>query len=215
MDNLAILRGSINYVEVKPDGPGFIDLHVSLSLEFVNTRSMPLIFLTAERPYVVGGDIVRYTEGTSAGEKLAGSYFGASRDGSPKWKPLRKSLELPHPPLDKVHILMPNERWPLEGEVQIELNTDKGTQICAGVCPQASWERIHGMGVVWLRAIAVIWPINIEPYTRGGDNAFGHKLQKRWRNDGFLQLHDVISEPIRLDLRGLPLKCELPTCKVN
>jgi len=199
------LRGTVTSLDgiVRDETGTSFDIHLDLTL--INTRTKPLMFLTAERPIIVGGLIAEEPEITRLADSLDYTTYGPSIAPTPEYALMRSSLDVARPPSDMVRILMPNEQWQFQGVLKFRLR-DSLLPYCriAGVCMPASSEPVRNMKSAWLRAYLEIWPTNLEPFPRHGSKTFGHMLQKRWRKFGVLQLERVVSEPIKFNLTDVP-----------
>jgi hypothetical protein len=97
---------------------------------------------------------------------------------------------------------MPNERWTFNDSVIIFLSTEAETK--SSFSKNASLKSVQEASPVWLRVNYQVWPLNLEPPSNDRTQmTFGHKLQKRWRDLGLLQLDGIRSEPILLDVRNI------------
>ena len=193
------LRNDVELIEVESYTPSSVMLIVHLKLELLNNGSKPVIFLEAKPPELRGGALAKSREDFSSFKYLALNYYGESVNTSSEWTVLRKALNQPSPPPDKVRVLVPNESWKWEGRVQISLPKSGKNSFFD---KNESWENIKGLQVVWLRAICQVWSLNLEPKSKDRTElTFGKKLQKQWKNVGVLLLDDIPSEPIALDLK--------------
>lgn len=194
------LRGQVESVEMIPVSPSDVSIDVKLKLEIKNNGVQPLIFLKENVPILVGYALTRNSDRASPENRLAFSYTGPGIDTSSEWAALRKSLDQPSPPPDKVRILMPNETWYFNDIARIFLSTKAGNK---SVFPEnANWEAVQELSPVWLHVIYQTWPLNVELSKRERSKlAFGHKLQLQWKHDGLLWLESLHSEPIKLSLR--------------
>lgn len=194
------LRGQVESIELSNVSASGVSLVVKLKLELHNDGTIPVIFLEAKPPLLVGAALAKSTGDLISSNNLVLEYMGPAVNTSSEWLVLRKSLNQPLPPPDKVRILMPNESWQLEDSVSIALPTESGK---SSFDPKReSWENIQELPAVWLQVICQMWPLNLEPPSNDRTKKrFGHKLQKRWEDVGLLWLDDVRSEPIMLDLK--------------
>jgi hypothetical protein len=195
------LRGQVESVELSNVSASGVSLVIKLKLELLNNGTLPVIFLEAKPPSLVGAALTRRPDPLIPDNTLATDYKGESVNTSPEWILLRNSLNQPSPPPDKVRILMPNESWQLEDCVSIALPTEISANSIS--FPRSeSWERIRELSTVWLRITYQTWSLNLEPLSNDRTKmTFGRKLQKKWKDVGLLWLDGVRSEPIMLDLK--------------
>ncbi len=197
------LRGQVESTELNNISFSGVTVVVRLKLELLNNGAKPVIFLATEPPLLVGATLAKSPTDSLSGKNLAVEYAGPGVDTSPKWAALRKSLDQPYPPSDKVRVLKPNESWVVEDSVGISLPTEAGKG-GAYFPKRESWEAIQKASPVWLRVICQVWPLNLEPPSRDRTELpFGHKLQQRWERDGFLLLKPLYSDPLKLDLQNI------------
>lgn len=195
-----VLRGEVKSINVE-ETSSVVELIVNLKLELLNSGSRPVILLEARPPVLRGAALAKNPDDLLSLKNLVLEYHGESVDTSAEWVTLRKELDQPSPPLDKVRVLMPNEFWKWEDSVGFSLLKDPVNNYFLD--KRETWKNIKQMSIVWLRAICQVWSLNLE--SRSGNDRtekpFGHKLQTRWENVGLLWLDDIQSEPILLDLR--------------
>lgn len=178
---------------------------VNYEMTLANTGSKPVIFLKEIPPEIRGWGLTKRSDDPLYDKPIFFSYFGESVDTSSKWNIFRNELNQSSPPLDKVHILMPNESWKWRGNTFFTLPKQKKSNLFE----TESWENIKDLPEVWLHAICQVWSLNIEPKSNDrSDFVFGKKLQKRWKDVGLLWLDDIRSEPIPLDLNSVVMKTD-------
>lgn len=196
------LRGQAESIEISNVSASSVSLTVKLKLELINNGISPVIFLETKPPLLVGAALSKSSVDLASGNNLVSEYAGESVDTSPEWIALRKSLNHPSPPFDKVRILMPNESWQLEDYVSIALPTESGKS--SFFPKRETWERVQALSKLWLRTTYQTWSLNLEPlnYDRT-KKTFGYSLQKRWKDFGLLWLDGIRSEPIILNLKEL------------
>jgi hypothetical protein len=67
-------------------------------------------------------------------------------------------------------------------------------------------ESLRKIPSLYLSVESQFWPVIVEKPEHRADRPFGHKLQKRWRAYGILQLEPIVSEPMLIKLPdALPL----------
>src|SRR5947209_10047702 len=197
------LRGTVESVQVIKDTSSSAYIAIKLKMELINTGSRPVIFLK-RAPIFPGARLAKSPEDLGTNNILASEYGGPSNDISPEWTTLRSSLDQPSPPPDETLILMPGESWPLEAPVgfPVPINSHKTDTFFRET---ESLPVIQELSPVWLRVVCEVWPFNVELPALGPEREklkFGHKLQKRWNDEGLLWLDTIYSEPIMLDLRS-------------
>jgi hypothetical protein len=199
-----ILRGRVIGVRTEiPPERLFAIVTVSLSIEFSNTGQKPVILLTELAPLYVGEAITKtpvtptnwpVPEGDNI---LYWDYRGPSDFGVGRWGALRSSLNQPKPPLSKVRILAPEERWTTESFIVLRplIKPEKfPTANNAAILRD-----LEMLSPVWLHLYCQTWPLNIEVQGTLDGPKTGRKLRERWMKFGELRLDPIISEPISLE----------------
>lgn len=194
------MRGSVISVNVISDAPesryASNFLEIQLMVELVNTSQTPIIFLNRE-PMFVGAALAKEPDDFGTGNYLARTYIGSAVSLAPEWTTLRRGLDKPTPPPNQTRILMPNQSWSLRATVGVSLAEHSEMFAPAKSTSLADMKKLS---TVWLRVVCEVWPWNLESSVDRGKLSYGHRLQRRWRNVGFLWLDDIYSEPISLNL---------------
>jgi hypothetical protein len=191
-----ILRGEVESLELTRTSPSVMTLSINLRMELVNDGPRPVMFLAISPPQLQGALL---SKDIDRSQPIVSEFYGEAVDTSPKWSTMRRALDEPAPPSDRVRILRSNESWKFEGVVSIAMPA--GARNNSFSDKRESWESIQHLPNIWLRTICQVWPLNLE---RGNDRTelvFGKKLRTRWKNFGWLWLDGVVSEPIRLNLK--------------
>lgn len=198
-----LLRGETESVTVEELDSEEVLIKIKLKMELTNKGANP-IFLLNKEPLFVGASIAKSTDDLASGVLLASNYAGPAVDKSPYWGNLRASLEQMSPPPDKIRVLKPNDTWFVITSIVFGVPAKTGGSI--SFRKQESWSVIQKLPHVWLKVVCEVWPRNIEPGANRSKLEFGHNLQRRWHRHGVLWLDDLVSEPIQIDLKGLPQK---------
>lgn len=191
------LRGRVAEVKVARENGHGIVLATKLDLEFTNVSDEPVILL--QREFWLGAkNLARSPEDAAAHRYLYTSGHWPAASTSPEWAELRQRLDRPHPPQELTRVLAPHESLPYE--VSAALYVEK-----AGSFDGTSqrWDAIRQTSPIWLQVTLEVWPVNVEPRVEASDRGFGLMLQRRWERYGALQIEQVTSEPMRLDLSAL------------
>jgi hypothetical protein len=195
-----VLRGKVLHVRDQTlSKASVVALTADLRLEYVNTGIEPVILLTERAPGCVGTTLTK-SPGVAVGDNvLFDDYRGPSVDTSTEWEVLRNRLDREKPPVGLVQIIEPGEHWTTNSFVVLRppikfkrYRVDR---------PPISWSALRDSSPVWLRLNCDVWPNNVEVDPLSERIELGHKLQNRWRRFGHLQLRNLISEPMELDLR--------------
>jgi hypothetical protein len=183
--------------EILPNS-SIVTITIALKLEFKNSGFKPLILLSERCPFCPGAVLTK-TSGPAIGDNiLFDQYYGPSISTAPEWKVFRASLNQSKPPRDLVQVILPGDSWVMEKAVVLRL--PKKLERYRVDRPLTSWDVLLQSSPIWLRLKCDVWPFNVESDPWSGKLPFGRELQKRWRKYGVLQLKQVISEPIKLDL---------------
>jgi len=195
---LLSLRGEVESVEIREIDSSLSLIEVKLRMVMTNVGTKPIIFLK-QGPLFVGASLVKNPDDFKIGDFLASNYGGPSNSIDSEWATLRTNLDKLNPPPDETRILMPNETWQMETSARVSVPTKSGKGTFSRKVE--SLEVLQQLSPVWLRIVGEVWPFNVEEpgYDREKLN-FGHKLQKRWKDEGLLWLENIYSEPIKLDL---------------
>src|SRR5271157_578777 len=191
-----------------------IDVLIELKLEWVNEGKEPAIVVVDSLPtfrhWILTRDSGPLTENNLVYEEFGGENLSEEAE----WRRLRFQLDRPTPLKDKVRILAPGEKWAFElsGSMTFPIKFDAK----AIPHPPAIWETISSLESLrkipslYLRVESQFWPVIIEKPEHHADRPFGHKLQKRWRAYGILQLEPIVSEPMPLKLPDALPSNQLP-----
>lgn len=196
---LLCLRGRVADVKLARENNHSIVFDVKLNLEFTNTSDKPVIIF--QREFWLGAKtLARSPEDSAAHKYLYVSGQWPSVSTSPEWGELRQRLDQPNPPQDLTRVLAPGESLPYEASVTLYIEKvgsfDKTSQ---------RWDTIKQASPVWLQVTLEMWPVNIEPHVDPENPGFGKMLQRRWQQYGRLQIDQLTSEPMQLDLATLTL----------
>jgi hypothetical protein len=204
---LLTLSGTVEDLEVReedtPSKYGMSFVFVRLKMKITNADIQPVILLRSDplcNEIVVakeaGGLDVR------SGNFLAYSSASSSEITSPEWLRLHSSLDQAVPPATETQILYSNDS--IDFDAMIRLDLPKHPEMYASSPTRStSLHRLEELSPLVLRVRCTLWPRNLEGI---GDERnqlkFGHELQDRWKNFGFLWLNDLKSQPITLDLKA-------------
>ena len=202
--NPLTLRGRVESVWVKEIDRSSSLIEIKLQMELINVGVRPIILLQRE-PLFPGGALAKKPEDFDGHNLLAADAGWPSNDISPEWETLRSNLDKPSPPAGETRLLMPGESWPVETSVKLVVPTDSSKYTSSR--KKESLSTIQQLSPVWLRVVCELWPWNVEPLNADRNQLkFGHALQERWRDAGFLWLDEIYSEPIMLDVRATTVR---------
>lgn len=116
-----------------------------------------------------------------------------SNSTSSHWLTLQRNLNQATPPLETTKTIDVKESVSWQTEVGLIFYKKKQSYL-----PNESWKEILNNSPVFLTVELEMFPKAISKSME--DNDFGKTLQKKWSNLGLLQLEDIQSEPVLLDL---------------
>lgn len=192
-----VLHGRVKSIEIDEYDPQVaVFVRITIEAQFVNAGSKPIILLKRNPLFVEAALTKEQTFDHRYLLAVDGAWPSISEDR--EWILLRKSLDKWEPPKDETRVLKPKELWTVEATVGLTVPIDS-----KGYTSSTKKERLQvlqSLSPLWLWVTCEIWPDNIEGLVPDRDRLpFGHRLQKRWRNLGFLWLDTMRSEPIPFD----------------
>ncbi len=210
-DAVPVITGEVRAVDCTTEKHR-VNLSLELSAILTNEGTQRLLLLAAEpfsqaaptsAPNFPGWSLFFSPDQIAERQSIAHEYFGASYYGAEFSAPLKRALQVDHPPTDKVIVLAPGAHWVL-GPVEVRFWLAETPQYAekTDLIPRKSWSEIARAGTVWLRLVCVFWPVTMELREKG----LGEKLRERWRHDGVLVLQDTQSEAIAVNLPTGPCR---------
>src|SRR5271157_1675280 len=195
-----ILRGQVleSRMEPSPVPSEFAILVVKIRVDFVSRGKVPVIFLTDSLPGVLEVTLTKNPDPVNDENVLYHEPGGESLSEEAEWRRLRSELDRPTLPRNRVAVIQPGEKWVMETELWLRPDT-----ITVWGVP-SSLAILKNAPSLFLRVEYLFWPYIIEKPPYRADRPFGHKLQKRWRAYGMLQLEPIVSEPMPLKLPDAP-----------
>ena len=200
------LRGKVVNARQVPEAAKYVNVKISLVLEFVNTGSQPIIIMKPwlDDRFWHGGTCLSKTIDDSLGNRCyfsSGMWESISRGD--EYRRLAGQLDQPSPPPSLTRILKPGEAWTTESEINIRFEDDARSY-------RVPWQEMKQLSSpLWMRLSFEMWPFNVETFKPN----LAAKLRKRWRPYGNIWIGERIpprmhlariqSEPIELDWRSV------------
>ena len=193
-----VLRGRVKSLEIDEYDPQVaVFIRITIEAQFVNTGSKPIILLK-RNPLFVEAALTK-EQAFDRRHLLAVDGGWPAISDNPEWISLRKSLDKRQPPEDETRVLKPKESWTVEATVGLTVPIDPKRYTSSR--KKERLQVLQSLSPLWLWVTCEIWPDNVEGLARNRSQLpFGHKLQRRWSNLGFLWLKAMRSEPIPFDL---------------
>jgi hypothetical protein len=199
------LRGKVVNARQVRDLANYVDVKISLVLEFVNTGSQPIISMKPwlDDRFWHGGTCLSKTIDDALANRCYfsdGMWLSISR--SDEYRRLADQLDQSIPPPSLTRILKPGEAWTTKSEINISFEDDARSY-------RVPWEEMKQLSSpLWMRLSFEMWPFNVETFKPN----LAAKLRKRWRPYGNIWIGEKIdprmhlarlqSEPIELDWRS-------------
>ncbi len=179
-------------------------IKLALKIQFQNTGSVPIIFWNQKSFPRRAGDLINIKQVISRDQSFAPSHIldesdmGPSVSGNPEWQQISKSLNQKTPPSNLTTTIAPNQVISYDATAVIVCNQKRTDSFPEHV----TFEELQNVGDLWLRIYYEAWSSNLEANPRKSWNLkFGRALQKQWKMFGNLQLDDIYTEPIKVDLK--------------
>jgi hypothetical protein len=186
------LRGSVSSVRIIEDKPDGVLLRLDLDLTLTNDSAANVILYWHEF-HIIESSVVRLEEGQRV-NVLYRSTSRPSANRSPDWVELQTRLDLKNPPGDLTRTLKSGE--------SLSLKRTENLWISKKPLYQLSWDEILATKPVWLVVDLEMFPSNLDQ-TSLHQKSFGKKVRKKWKRFGILQVEELQSEPMRLNLTAL------------
>jgi hypothetical protein len=191
-----VLTGKVKQVVRDSSEKNYISFLVDLELVIQNVGNRTAILFLDGMTHSAGEWLAVSEKDANNGKFNLVSQRWSSCEWSKQWVDLRRSLDKPQPPDDRVQLLTPGKS--VNQEIQCGLLIPLKSYL-NGTNEIVGWDIFQNYPVLWLKIDVQMWPTNIElPGSKC--NPFGRKLQKRWRDQGYLWLDMLMSEPIELRL---------------
>jgi hypothetical protein len=202
-----ILRGEVldARFEPIPETEGYFKILIRFKLEFVNTGKLPALIVTDGLPFF-RRQVITLNSGSLDKEIILNDEPGVSSlSDEAGWRSLRTRLDKPSPPKDLVTVIAPGGKWESENSTVVRGTVKLGKKHYAKPFQAypTSLDWFTTISPVYIRFQVEFWSALTEKRPDQRSMPFGHKLRKRWKSYGDLQLGSVLSEPIRLDLPGV------------
>lgn len=192
------VKGRILSGEIAEQESGDIKLTLNMSLDFTNSGKQPVLLLT-RKPGIVEEKII--ADAFAAAQKyLFKQETYPSIDTSKEWQLLKASVDTASPSSDAIKTLAPNETWTLTTSDWFYIAANRNINDS-----NKSWAVISATSPLWVRLTFETWPKNIEQGPERDRCQLGNRLRNRWKSFGDLQLGNVTSEPIPLNISSFSL----------
>jgi hypothetical protein len=193
------LSGQVAEGKVTDDGANDVKVELKLRLEIKNMGSKPALIFRRE-PVVLERKIFTASSDSEA-EKNKYLYrlqTIPSIARNQEWEQIQRRINKASPPPDLIRELAPNENWALELTtwfyISKSANLDRDSK---------PWSSIRQASPVLLQLTLAMWSADIEANVDRGALKFSKMLQRRWREQGNLQLDSLVSEKMILDFSSL------------
>ena len=184
-------RGEITDIKVVPTLSD-VEIELKMDVTFKNIGIKP-VFIYNKDPYI-GFQALALSLEDDKNKKFAFKIsFGlASFYGSPESIKERKKLNQKKVPEEMFLVLQPLE------EKKFQFETVVGVLRKPYNSYEKKWSEISKNCEIWLRVGMRAWRSSL--LETGYKSKFGKKLQKRWKDEGYLALGYIITEPMKLTL---------------
>ena len=199
-----ILKGRVVNARRVQEIAKYVDVKISLVLQFVNTGSEPIIILKPwlDHAFWHGGTCLSKTIDDGLTNRCyfsSGMWSSISR--TDEYRRLAEQLDQHTPPPSLTMILKPGEAWSTESEITIRFEEDAKSY-------RVPWREMKQLSSpLWMRLSFEMWPFNVETFKPD----LAAKLRKRWRRYGNIWIGESVgrmhlarlqSEPIEIDWRS-------------
>ena len=192
---VASVAGQTTNVRIVEEDSRSIVIEIALDLTLKNdSKSRVILYL---HNFEIVEDVLFRRNGMQNKEVLYRDSNSSSIDRSPVWAHLQKRLDLKVPPVDMTRTLRTGESIHFKRTRQLRFYKKERIAL-------SSLAEILETTPVWLTVNVRMFPNNLDR-TSVSHKSFGLKLQKKWKRFGVLQLGNLRSEPIKLDLGNLSL----------